>query len=60
MKWLQERFLPMWAKETVLWENRQLRKENGDLLRRLREKEAYIKGMHKALRGWQSKPRNEV
>ena len=27
-KWLLNHFLPMWAKETVLWENRQLRKEN--------------------------------
>ncbi len=44
-KWLVERFLPMWAKETVLAENRQLRREN----RRLREENdklsAYIRGV---------------
>ena len=26
--WLVNKFLPMWAKETVLRENRQLRQEN--------------------------------
>lgn len=49
-KWLCERFLPMWAKETVLWENRQLRKENEALSQKLREKEAYMKGVHKGMR----------
>lgn len=49
-KWLTERFLPMWAKETVLRENRQLRKENEALSQKLREKDAYIKGVHKGMR----------
>ena len=49
-RWFLETFLPMWAKETVLRDNRQLRKE----LRQLRQEnqvlQAYIKGMEKALR----------
>ena len=49
-KWLTEQFLPMWAKETVLRENRQLQQENARLTAKLREKEAYIRGIHKGLR----------
>lgn len=49
-KWLLERFLPMWAKETLLRENRELKTENQALSQKLREKDAYIKGMHKGLR----------
>ena len=48
--WLCQRFLPMWAKETVLRENRQLQQENARLTAKLREKEAYIRGIHKGLR----------
>ena len=46
-KWLVERFLPMWAKETVLAENRQLRRQNDLLEHRIREQECYIRGLHK-------------
>ena len=49
-KWLTERFLPMWAKKTVLADNRQLRQENDALKERLREQQAYIRGMQGALR----------
>jgi len=49
-KWLIERFLPMWAKETVLSENRQLRKENGMLQQKVRQLEAYIRGMESGMR----------
>lgn len=48
-KWLLERFLPMWAKETVQKENRRLKEENEALSQKLREKEAYIKGIHKGM-----------
>lgn len=48
-KWLTERFLPMWAKETVLRENRELQEENRRLFQKLREKDAYIKGLHKGI-----------
>ncbi len=49
-KWLIERFLPMWAKETVLAENRQLRRENGLLQQKVRQLEAYIRGMESGMR----------
>ena len=48
--WLQENFLPMWAKETVLRDNRQLKRE----LRRLRQENkellAYVRGLETGLR----------
>ena len=40
-----DRFLPMWAKETVFAENRQLRQKVADMEQELREKEAYIAGL---------------
>ena len=48
-RWLYERFLPMWAKETLLQDFRALRRENARLRRQLRERDAYIKGLHKGL-----------
>ena len=47
-KWLLERFLPMWAKETLWKDYRALRRENARLRRQILQKEAYIKGLHKA------------
>ena len=49
-KWLIDRFLPMWAKETVLAENRHLRQENRRLQEKLRQQEAYIQGVQTGLR----------
>lgn len=46
-KWLINRFLPMWAKQTVLQENRQLWRENKQLHRQVRELRCYIRGMQK-------------
>ena len=50
-KWLLQNFLPMWAKETVLRDNRaltekltQVEQENGVL-------RSYIRGLHRGLRG---------
>ena len=40
-----DRFLPMWAKETVFAENRQLRQKVAEMEQELREKEAYIAGL---------------
>ena len=48
-KWLVERFLPMWAKETVLKEKKELMVRCMYQQLRIRELESYIKGMHKAL-----------
>ena len=49
-KWLTENFLPMWAKETVLPDNRQLMAENRRLYQHLQEKDAYIRGLELGLR----------
>ena len=43
--WLIDHFLPMWAKETVLRDNRALRRENRQLTARVRELESYIRGV---------------
>ena len=48
--WFLETFLPMWAKETVLTENRSLRKENEQLRCRVRQLEFYIRGLHRGSR----------
>ena len=49
-KWLIERFLPMWAKETVLSDNRRLIDENLRLRQRNKELQAYIDGVHAGIR----------
>ena len=46
--WLIDQFLPMWAKETVLRDNRALRRENRQLTARVRELESYIRGVKAA------------
>ena len=48
--WFLEHFLPMWAKETVLAENRRLRLENIRLQREKRRLEAYIQGLETGMR----------
>lgn len=49
-KWLIDRFLPMWAKETVLRDNRLLRAENEILWQKNRELERYIQGIRLGMR----------
>lgn len=49
-KWLIQRFLPMWAKETVLADNRSLQSENQALRCKVRELECYIRGLHRGSR----------
>lgn len=53
--WLIKNFLPMWAKETVLWENRGLRLENERLRQKICMLEQYIQGVHRGLRGRERK-----
>ena len=43
--WFLERFLPMWAKETVLKDNRQLRRDNRALQLQIDRLESYIRGL---------------
>jgi len=50
-KWLLGYFLPMWAKETVLEDNRRLQRENRALRRENEKLQAYIRGVHMGLRG---------
>jgi len=50
-KWLTKNFLPLWAKETVLRDNKQLRSENEMLRQKVNELEHYIRGIHMGLRG---------
>ena len=49
-KWLTDNFLPMWAKETVLRDNRRLKSENEFLLQRIGELESYIRGFRTGMR----------
>ncbi len=49
-KWLIDRVLPMWAKQTVLQENRQLKRQNERLMQEIERLDAYIAGLHKGLR----------
>lgn len=49
-KWLTDRFLPLWAKETVLRENRQLTAENAALRQQIRELESCIRGIRLGMR----------
>jgi len=48
--WLLNRFLPMWAKETLLQDNKRLERELQALQQKNRELEAYIQGMQNGLR----------
>lgn len=49
-KWLQNRFLPMWAKQTLLWEKQQLERENLALRQEIDRLEAYVEGVKTGLR----------
>ena len=49
-KWLLERFLPMWAKETVYADNRRLHRENRALQHKVKLLESYIDGIETGLR----------
>ena len=49
-KWLIDRFLPMWAKETVLAENRRLQKEIRQLQQDNENLRAYIRGLEAGIR----------
>lgn len=49
-KWFLEHFLPMWAKRTVFADCRRLVRDNQQLASRVKELEAYIRGLEKGLR----------
>lgn len=49
-RWLQNNFLPQWAKETLLRDKEILERENLALQQRVQELEAYVQGMQAGLR----------
>lgn len=54
-KWLIDRFLPMWAKETVLRDNRALHRENEALKQENACLSAYIRGLQRGIRKTRNK-----
>ena len=48
--WLQEHYLPMWAKESVLRDNRELKRALRKLSQKNRELRSYIQGLESVLR----------
>ena len=49
-QWLYNHFLPMWAKESVLAENRNLQAEILELRQRLEQQKAYIAGLEVSIK----------
>ena len=49
-KWLINHFLPMWAKETVLSDNRQLKRQVKLLEQEISQMKAYINGVETGIR----------
>lgn len=49
-QWFYDRFLPMWAKETLLKENRELLRRNEDIQKKLEIQNAYIAGLETGTR----------
>ena len=48
--WLLDRFLPMWAKQTVLEDNRQMARQIRALRGENQELKAYIRGLESGMR----------
>lgn len=49
-RWLINRFLPAWAKETLLKEHEKLLRENAVLKARIKEQDAYIDGIETGIK----------
>ncbi len=49
-RWLIDGFLPMWAKQTVLSDNRHLTKQLRALQKENRELKAYVEGLERGIR----------
>lgn len=49
-KWLIDSFLPMWAKETVLADNRRLKRRLREMAQENKEMKAYIQGLETGIR----------
>ena len=49
-KWLTENFLPLWAKETVLRDNRTLRRDIRQLQQENAVLRSYVRGLERGMR----------
>ena len=49
-RWLMEHFLPMWAKESVLRDNRALKRQVRQLEQQIKLRDAYIRGLESGIR----------
>lgn len=49
-QWLYDRFLPMWAKESLLKDNQTLYRENEELKHKLEIQGAYLAGVETGVR----------
>ena len=49
-QWLINRFLPAWAKETLLKEYEKLLRENAALKAKIKEQNAYIDGLESGIK----------
>ena len=49
--WLVNKYLPMWAKETVFRDNRELTRKVRQLQQENETLRSYIKGLHRGMRG---------
>lgn len=49
-RWILEKFLPMWAKETVLADNRELSRQIKALRQENKELSAYLRGLETGIR----------
>lgn len=50
--WFYNRFLPIWAKETLLADYRNVCAENEQLRQKIAEKDAYIEGLQVAMKAF--------
>lgn len=49
-KWLIDKFLPMWAKETVLHDNRRLKRQLRQSQQEMEKMKLYIQGLETGIR----------
>jgi len=48
--WLYDRFLPIWAKETLLADNKRLLNANQELSQEIQRMQAYIDGLERGIK----------
>lgn len=48
--WLYDKFLPMWAKETLLEDNKRLLNTNRELSQEIQRLQAYIDGLERGIK----------